>query len=173
MNEQTVELSHKAEDLLGVLERDIEHIERTTVHLNELRSLLIKRDEQCLGRLLEDIRIEAQEYSANEQRRCLIRQELAGLLGLKPKEMTLSVLKMRITGPAKAAITESQQKLKALVERLQRECVSTVALLSECARINSLLLKTVFERSRTGLVCYDSDGLTERQGDAAFMSMRL
>ena len=173
MNEQTVELSHKAEDLLGVLERDIEHIEWTALHLNELRSFVIKRDEQRLGRLLEDIRIEAQEYSANEQRRCLIRQEMAGLLGFKPEELTLSVLRTRIAGPAKAAITESQQKLKALVERLQREYVSTVALLSDCARINLLLLKTVFERSRTGLVCYDSGGLTERRGDAAFMSMRL
>jgi hypothetical protein len=173
MNEQMVELSRRAEDLLGVLERDMEHVERTALHLNELRGFVIKRDEQSLGRLLEDIRTEAQEYSANEQRRCLIRGEMAGLLGFKPEKLTLSVLKTHITGPAKTAIAESQQKLKALVERLRREYVSTVALLSDCARINSLLLKIVFERSRTGLVCYDSAGLTRRQGDAAFMNMRL
>lgn len=173
MNEQMVELSHKAEELLGVLERDIEHVERTSLHLDELRGFVIKRDEQGLGRLLEEIRIEAQEYSVNERRRCLIREEMAGLLGFKPEELTLSVLKTRVAGPAKAAIAESQQKLKALVERLRREYVSTVALLSDCARINSLLSKIVFERGRTGLVCYDSTGLTARQGDAAFMSMRL
>ncbi len=173
MNEQMVELSHKAEELLGVLERDIEHIERTSLHLNELRGFVIKRDEQGLGRLLEEIRTEAQEYSANERRRCLIREEMAGLLGFKPEKLTLSVLKTRVAGPAKAAIAESQQKLKALVEHLRREYVSTVALLSDCARINSLLLKIVFERGRTGLVCYDSAGLTTRQDNAAFMSMRL
>jgi hypothetical protein len=173
MNEQMVELSHKAEDLLGVLERDIEHIERTALHLNELRGFVIKRDERSLSRLLEEIQTEAQEYSANEQRRCLIREEMAGLLGFKPEELTLSVLKAHIAGPAKTAIAESRQKLKTLVERLRREYVSTVALLSDCARINSLLLKIIFERSRAGLVCYDSTGLTARRDDAAFMSMRL
>jgi hypothetical protein len=173
MNEQTIELSRKAEDLLDILERDIEHIERTVLQLNELRGFVIKRDEKGLGRLLEDIRAEGQEYPANEQRRRLIRERLSELLGCDAHELTLSILKTHVPEPAKTAIVESQKKLRALVGRLQREYVSTVALLSDCARINSLLLKIVFGRSRTGLVCYDSAGQAARESDAAFMSMRL
>jgi len=173
MNGQTVDLSRKVEDLLGVLMRDIEHLERTLVCLNELRCFVIKRDEKGLARLLDDIRVESRGYQANEQRRNLIREELAVLLGCKTGELTLSVLTRRLGGAAKAAIAESQQRLKMLVGRLQKEYVSTVSLLSDCARINSALLKIMFNRGRSGLVCYDSAGLTERESGAAFMNMRL
>jgi hypothetical protein len=173
MNGQTVDLSRKTEDLLDVLRRDIEHLERTLVCLNELRCFVIKRDEKGLARLLDDIRVESRGYQANEQRRNLIREELSVLLGCKTGELTLSVLTRRLGGAAKAAIAESQQRLKMLVGRLQKEYVSTVSLLSDCARINSALLKIMFNRGRSGLVCYDSAGLTERESGAAFMNMRL
>ncbi len=69
MNGQTVDLSCKIEDLLGVLRQDIEHLERTLVRLNELRCFVIKRDEKGLTRLLDDIRMESRDYQANEQTR--------------------------------------------------------------------------------------------------------
>ena len=173
MNEQTIEISQKTQDLLGVLERDVEHIGRTVSYLNELRGLVIKRDEKALGRLLDAIRTESQEYAGNEQRRNLMRKEMAEALGCRPEELTLTFLKKSASGQALTAIAEVQQKLKTMVKRLQREYTATVTLISDCARINSLLLKTVFERNLPGLVCYDSAGLTKRQGDAAFMNMRL
>lgn len=173
MNGQTTVLSHKVEDLLGVLEKDAEYIERTVFYLNELRALVIKRDGKNLARLLEEIRAEAQDYSPNEQRRQTIRGQLAGLFGCKPKELTLSVLRMRLDEPAKGAIAETQERLRSLTQRLQREYMTTAALLAECERINSRLLKIVFERSRTGLVCYDSQGTTARESGAAFMTMRI
>ncbi len=173
MSVQTTELTQKTQDLICVLERDIEHIERTASHLNKLRGLVIKRDEQGLSQLFEGIKKEVQEYSANERHRLLIREQLAGLLGCRTNELTLSVLVKRIGEPAKTAVAMSREKLKALVGHLQREYASTVALLTDCARINSMLLKIIFERSRRGPVCYDSTGVTSRESDAAFMSMRL
>ena len=173
MNEQTIELSHKAQELLNVLEKDIEHVEQTISRLDELRGFVIKRDEKNLARLLEEIRNEEQEYSSNEKRRCRMRDELAGLLNCTQKELTLTVLSRRMAEPEQSAIAEKQQKLKALLGSLQSRYVSTAELLSDCARINSHLLKTIFERSRPGLVCYDSSGATSREGGAAFMNMRL
>ncbi len=173
MNGHTMVLSQNVEYMLHVLERDIVHIEQTLSYLNDLRGLVIKRDEQNLGRLLEEIRNEAQEYSANEHHRRMIREQLARLFGCKTGELTLSVLRTRIDEPAKSAIAERQDRLRALTQRLQREYMTTAALLSDCARINSRLLKIVFDRSRTGPVCYDSQGTTARESDATFMSMRL
>jgi hypothetical protein len=120
MNEQTIALSNKARELLDVLERDIEHVERTVSWLNELRGFVIKRDEENLSRLLEEIRNEAKEYSANEQRRCLMREELAGLLNCTQKELTLSVLSRSMAEPEKTAIIESQERLRTLLVRLRR-----------------------------------------------------
>jgi hypothetical protein len=173
MNGQTTVLSRNVEDLLGVLKRDVQHIERTLSFLNEIRVLVIKRDENNLGRLLEEIRAEAQQYSANEQRRRTISGQLAVLLGCKPAELTLSALRSHLDEPAKSDVAERQEQLRTLAQRLQGEYVMTASLLSDCARINSRLLRVVFEQSRTGLVCYDSQGTTARGSDAAFMSMRL
>jgi hypothetical protein len=173
MNEQAIEITGRVEDLVNVLKRDISHIEFASAKLNELRGFVIKRDEKELVRLLEDIRAEAKDYQGNEQRRGLIRKELAELFGCRQQELTLSFLRVRVSGAAKAAIAENQEKLKMLVGRLQVEYASTVKLLSDCARINSALLRIVFDRSRTGLVCYDSAGLARRESDAAFVNMHL
>jgi hypothetical protein len=173
MNEQTMEITGSVEDLINVLKRDISHIEYASSKLNELRGFVIKRDEKELSRLLEDVRTEAKDYQANEQHRDLIRKQLAEVFGCAQKDLTLSFLKNRVTGAAKAAITENQEQLKTLVRNLQVEYASTAALLADCARINSALLRIVFDRSRTGLVRYDSAGLATRESDAAFMSMHL
>jgi hypothetical protein len=173
MNEQTMEITSCVEELVSILKRDISHIEFASAKLNELRGFVIKRDEKALSVLLEEIREEGKNYKVNEQRRCLLREELAKLLGCKAKELTLSFLRNRIAGAARTAIAENQDRLKALVNHLQVEYASTTALLSECARINSSLLKIIFDRKRTGLVCYDSTGLAKRESDAAFMNMHL
>jgi hypothetical protein len=173
MNEQVIEKAGSVEELVNVLIRDISHIEFASAKLNELRGFVIKRDEKALSGLLEEIKAEGKDYKANEQRRSLLREELAGLFGCKPKELTLSFLKNHITGTARTAIAENQERLKILVYRLQVEYTATASLLSECARINSAFLKIIFDRKRTGLVCYDSAGMTTRESDAAFMNMRL
>jgi hypothetical protein len=173
MIKQTMEITACVEELLSILGSDINHIEFASAKLNELRGFVIKRDEKGLARLLEEIRVEAKDYQANEQRRGSIRSRLAALFGCKTNELTLSFLKNRITGPVREIITESQERLKKMVSRLQVEYASTAMLLSECARINSALLKVVFDRRRADLVCYDSSGATTRESGAAFMSMHL
>jgi hypothetical protein len=173
MNEQTMEITVSVEELVNVLKRDISHIEFASAKLNELRGFVIKRDEKSLSGLLEEIRTEAKDYQANEQRRGLIRKELAEMFGCKTNELTLSFLKNRVIGAARTAIVENQERLKTLIRHLQTEYVSTASLLSECARINSALLRIIFDRKRTGLVCYDSTGLATRESDAAFMNMHL
>jgi hypothetical protein len=173
MNGRSAQLLPQIEELSGVLKKDIEHIERTLSYLGELRVLVIKRDVGGLTQLLEQIQAESQDYSAIEKRRQTLRGQLAESFGCKPKEMTLSVIRERISKTAGMVLAESQQKLAALAVRLKSEYITTAAMLTECARINSLLLKIVFERSRPGLVCYDSQGATKRESSAAFMSLRL
>lgn len=173
MNEQTVDVAGRIEELLNVLARDMTHIEYAVSKLNDLRGFVIKRDEKGLAQLLGEIREETKNYQANEERRNIIRKELAGLFGCQPRELTLSVLKKRVSGTAGAAIGESQEKLKKMVGRLRVEYISTAALLSECSRINSALLRIVFNHSRMGPACYGSNGLTTRECGAAFMNMHL
>ena len=63
--------------------------------------------------------------------------------------------------------------LTIVIKQLKKEHSSTTALLSECARLNSLLLRTVFDLGRTGAVYYNSSGATKRQVDTAFMNLQF
>ena len=173
MNEQAVDITGRIEEMLDVLARDMTHIEYAVLKLNDLREFVIKRDEKGLTQLLGEIREETMDYQANEERRGVIQKELAGLFGCQPREVTLSVLKKRVSGVAGTAIGESQEKLKTMVGRLRVEYISTAALLSECSRINSALLRIIFNRSGIGPACYGKNGLTTRESGAAFMNMHL
>ena len=66
-----------------------------------------------------------------------------------------------------------QTKLRELIKELKKEYSSTTLLLAECARLNSLLLRTVLDLGRTGAVYYNSSGTTKRQVDTAFMNLQF
>ena len=175
MIQETGEFEKLVDDLLSVLDEDIRLMETALSHLDGLRGLVIKRDESCLRALLETIESGRKFYVANESKRQEIRQGLAAMLGCSLEEMTLSKLlvsaelvsaKRAGAGRASAtsrqiAISERKTKLKALVDKLRREHLSTMMLLSECARLNKLLLLGIFGSSdeRIG-VTYTAAGNT-------------
>ena len=173
MKTATFEIEHKIDELSVVLDKDIQHIEDSLSRLNELRSLVIKRDDSSLGKLLESIQAESNNYSANESQRRSIRKELATACGCSLEQMTLSKLEAMLSREKKAQVTERKAKLSSLTKELKKEHLSTALLLSECARFNSVLLKSVFNLSNTGIVYYNSNGVTSRQSKTAFVNLQF
>jgi hypothetical protein len=163
----------KIDELLAVLDKDIEHIQDSLLRLDKLRSLLIKPNNGSLDRLLENIQADSDGYAANETKRQSIRRELAATLGCDVEEMTLSKLEAYLPEQKKDQIVEKKIKLRSLTEELKKEHLSTAMLLSDCARFNSLLLKTIFDFGKAGTVYYDSDGSAKRQSDAAFVNLQF
>lgn len=167
------EIEDKVDELLACLDIDVRHIEENLLHLNELRGLVIKRDDVALGRLLESIRAKSGRYADHDSKRQAIRQDLAKMLGCELDQMILMALASRVPESRKGQIMEMQATLRTLTEKLRKEHTSTALLLSECARFNSLLLRSVFNLGRTGAVYYDSSGGTKRQTAAALMSLQF
>jgi hypothetical protein len=173
MKATTVGIEDKIGELLVILDRDIQHIEGCLLLLNELRSLVIKRDDASLGKLLEGIQAESNSYKSHELKRQSIRKELAIAFGCEVEQMTLSRLEAVLPVGEKAEVTERKVKLKSLTEQLKKEHLSTVMLLSDCARFNSLLLRGIFDLGKTGMVYYNSNGAAKRQTDRAFVNMEF
>ena len=139
MKATATEIEGKVDELLAVLDKDIQHIHDTLSQLNELRSLVIKRDDTALAKLLGSIRAEADSYAANESKRQSIRRELADAFSCNVKEMTLSRLETVLPEQKKVQISDRKASLWASIKELKKEHSSTAMLLSECARFNSLL----------------------------------
>jgi len=160
------------DELLAVLDEDVRLLEKTLIPLDELRGFVIKRDESSLRTLLEKIETERNAYGANEQKRRQIRQELARLLGCPAEAMNLSKLERDAPAEKQTAVSERKTKLKGLTEKLRTEHFSTVMLLSECARLNRLLLRSVFGFSGRGVI-YGADGNTKWNADRSIVSAKV
>jgi len=173
MKAATIEMEEKVDELLVCLETDIRHIRESLSNLNELRALVIKRDDTALGKLLENIRAESNRYANHESSRQSMRKELAGILCCNLEQVTLSALKAYLPQAKKEQLTQMQTELKALTGDLKKEHLRTALLLSECARFNSLLLRSIFDLGQTGAVYYNSNGATKRQMDTAFMNLQF
>lgn len=173
MKTAAFEIEDKINQLLAVLDKDIRHIEDTLSRLNDLRSFIVKRDDASLQKLLESIRSESNSYKENESKRQLLRQELAAALNCDFKQMTLSGLEAELSGEKKTEVTQRKIKLKTLAAKLKKEHSSTIILLTDCARFNNMLLKSILELGQAGTITYSPRGSAERQTNSAFMNLQF
>lgn len=173
MKSLPTEIEDKIEELLICLDKDSQHIEESLSQLNKLRGFVIKRDDSGLSTLLKIIQAESQEYRNNESNRQTIRKELANALGYSTEQLTLSVLEANLPDRHKIQIIKKKSKLMSLIKALKKEYLNTALLLSECARFNNLLLKSIFDLGNTGGIYYNSNGTTKKQNDVAFMNLQF
>jgi hypothetical protein len=173
MKATVINIEDKIDELLLVLDEDILHIKQSLSRLNELRSMVIKRDDVALGKLLELIRSDSEGYRKHELHRRSIRKELANALGFGLEQTTLSKLETCLPEEKKVQVIEKKMKLKSLIKELRKEHLSTALLLSDCARFNRMLLKGVFDPGKTRTVYYGSNGTTKQQNDMAFVNLQL
>lgn len=169
----TIEIENKVNQLLAVLDKDIQYLQNNLTKLNELRGLVVKRDEASLQKLLERIQSEPNGYKENELARRQLREELAYAMDCRFEQMTLSRLETELSGEKKNEVAQRKMNLKTLAEKLKKEHLSTMMLLSDCARLNSMLLKNILELGRARTITYNPKGFTERQSGSAFMNLQL
>jgi flagellar biosynthesis/type III secretory pathway chaperone len=165
--------SNEVNELLDVLDKDIRHIQESLSWLNELRSLVIKRDDTALSKLLQIIRAETDNYAAAESHRRLVRKKLADALDCSIDQVTISMLQNMLPEEQKLQIEDKKTQIRALIKELRQVHLSTALLLSDCARFNNQLLKALFELGDKGAVLYRPDGATEKRTNKNFVNMRL
>jgi hypothetical protein len=173
MKAAAIVVEDKVDELLVVLDKDIQHMRESLLQVDELRSLVVKRDEAALSKLLESIQAESDSYRSHELKRQSIRKELATALDCNFEQMTLSRLEVTLAEEKKSQVTERKDKLRSLIAELKKEHLSTAMLLSDCARFNSVLLRSIFDLGKTGTVYYNSDGAAKRQSDTAFVNLQF
>ena len=165
-----ISLEGMAEKLLTVLDEDIGHLENTISTLNELRSLVIKRDDTGLAKLFEDVEAKVTSHAANESRRQSIRRELADARGYQhAEEVTLSRLEAVLPAETTAQVVHRRTKLQSLVGELRKEYSATVLLMADCSRLNRLLLESIFALNRSGAITYEADGTMRWQSDGGLV----
>jgi hypothetical protein len=172
MNALTPEITNNIDALLAALDTDIEQLSKSIEILNQLRALVVRRDENSLHGLLVTIRTDSQKYQHDESRRQSIRALLAKSLGCGSQQVTLTKLRAIAPAEMRSRISDTSEKLRALSGMLKKEYAATAALLTDCARFNRQLLQCILGRSANA-VTYNASGSAARRLDAAFMNFEF
>ena len=167
----TVEFTNLVDQLLGILDQDIDRLSMTLSMLDDLRGMLIKRDDAGLGKLLEDARLQSAQFTSVERSRQQIRAKLASLVGCTPAEMTLTALSEILTGQMRDDVLNRRQQLGDLVEKMQGEHMSTSMLIGECSRFNRLMLQSLFGGKSEGTT-YNRAGVKHGRGQQNIMNVK-
>lgn len=173
MKTSAFEIEDKVDELLICLDKDIENLQKNLSNLDELRSLVIKHDDVALGQLLEKIRAESDSYKKHEINRQSIIEQLSKYFNCNIKDVTLSKLGEFVPEAKKNHIIQSRIKLKTLTGKLRKENSRTALLLSECARFNKLLLKSIFNIGNTEAVFYNANGAARKRDERAFVNLQI
>lgn len=173
MIETTFDIEDKINELIVVLDIDIAHLQESLLRLNDLRMLVIKRDSDNLGKLLLMIESSTNSHKENEQRRQQICQYLAEAVGIESKYVTLADIEQMIDVPMKMEVNRRRLKLNVLAAELKRDHLSVSMLMADCARINRMLLDTIFGGGKGREISYSANGGARRENNINFMSMEL
>ena len=168
-----VEIENKILELLTVLDIDIAHIQQSLLRLNDLREMVVKRDNDMLSKLLGSTEASTDSYKENEIRRSVLCQQIAAGFDLDAKNVTLPDIEEIIDEPLKSKLNHKRLKLKSLVEALKGDHLSAAMLISDCARVNRMLLDGIFPGGKGREVSYSSTGAAQRENDINFMNMKL
>ena len=95
------------------------------------------------------------------------------MLKVSDAEQPLSKLEANLPEEKKAQVATKKTKLQALINELKKEHISAALLLSECARFNHLLLKSILGLGGPETVTYNSNGAASRHNDRPFVNLKL
>ena len=172
MQSLNIQLNRLVGELIGVLDADVSRLVLSLERLDGLRAGVIRRDEEALKLLLDDIACDEVDQMRLERKRKVICVELAAALGCSESQMNLSRLCACLPEEISGILADKQRQLKELVERMQVEHLRTSLLLRECSRLNKSLLHQIMGSGK-GAVTYNARGNTSWQAEKGMVSLRV
>ena len=157
-----------ARELEGLLDEQAALLTLRHSQLGSLCSAIIDRDESAVERILEQIEQAQQLQAIGDQKVAALRDELAARLAVEARTLRLSGLIERLPPPCRQGVLAKRRRVLELAERFRVQHMRTVMLLSECARINRMLLEGLFPRCQA-VTTYSPGGCQTWQAEAGLV----
>jgi len=159
-------------ELESVLDEEILLLEQKARQLADRGAAILDRDDDSLGRLLEEVEQTTQRQQAADLRLQALRNTLAEVLELPAKQVRLATIAETVDPAQRQRIEYRRQQIILLAEQVQKKHLETALLLSECARINQLMLESLFPQ-RQEVSTYRPDGRELSHTDASLLDTEL
>ena len=157
--------SEQMERLTSLLGQEEALLSLRRSQLDSLCAAIVDRDDDAVERLLEQVEQAQQLHANTDEKLNALRRELAEQLACPIERVRVSALIDELDSPEREALARQRDRIVELAEALQLQHLRTVMLLSECARINRLLLESLFPKSE-GVLTYTASGQDPWQPDA-------
>jgi hypothetical protein len=154
--------------LEGLLDEEAALLVLRHSQLGSLCAAIVERDESAVERILDQIEQAQELQTIGDQKVAALRDELACRLGVQARALRLSALIERLPAWCQAGMLTRRRRVLDLAERFRVQHMRTVMLLSECARINRLLLEGLFPRCQA-VTTYGADGSQNWRVDAGLV----
>lgn len=160
------------EELFEFLDDSISVMQEMLGKLTDLRAAVIRRDENALRQMSEQMPELTARRDAMQQRQHQICQAFAIPLNCEAEKINISYLAL-LMEPSKASELKVRQRLLAeLVGRLSREHRGTQLLLQECERLNRMMLDGIIGRTNQTYT-YGIAGRVQREMHCNIMSTQI
>lgn len=161
-------------ELLGLLDEEIVLLDLRRRQLEALSEAIVVRDNDRLEGLLEEIErtLEVQTSTDGKLKalRAALAEKMAGPGGvpLRGEEVRLSALAQRLEGEQPQALEDRRRQIVQLAGELRTQHLRTAILLTECGRINRMLLEAIFPRSQS-VTTYSEGGSSSWRPDTGLV----
>ena len=165
-------MDRQIDELLGILDEEIELLDRKRSQLADLSAALVERDNDTTERLLEEIEQAQSAQESLDARLGGVRERLAETLGCAPHEVRLSRLAGELPLRHARAVADRRARIVDRAGALRTQHLKTALLLSECSRINGMLLQSMLPAAET-VTTYGAGGTETWRGEAGLMDTEL
>lgn len=144
------------ENLVEVLDMRMLELEKILKRLDTLRASVIRRDQQTLMEILQQVRDESAQHQQNDQLLHRLAERLGQAFGIEPP-VCISKLIPQTPFDWQLALKKKQQQLKQLAEKVQSAYTTTDLFLRQCILLNRQLLEAIGGQE-SSQVAYDAQG---------------
>lgn len=146
-----------ADELLPVLDEGIALLDLRRSQLEAVSCAVIGRDDTALEPLIGRIEQARQSQARADLKLKALCRNLAESLGQGRQKVRLAELIDKLPEPQRLAIDCRRQQISLQAQRFRKQHLETAVLLSECARVNRLLLEALLPGSET-VTTYEKGG---------------
>lgn len=165
---ETPQITEALAELTDVLDEEIAVLNKRLEQMELLSAAVVHRDDDTMEPLLEQMETTQSRQNQADTRLGEVRELLASLTGFPAQELRLRRLARELPDPVRGGIARRRDRLVELSEKLREKHLHTVLLLAESARINRLLLETLFPFSRP-VTTYGAAGADQWRPDTGLV----
>ena len=145
------------EDLVKSLDSEASLLELRCVQLEALATAALQRDEEAMEELLAQVERTQLDQTHADIRLESIRTALGAEMAVPVERLRLAWLVEQLPARQSAILADRRARIIELTERLQRRHMETAVVITECSRVNGMLLES-FCPSMRSVTTYGAGG---------------